>query len=113
ELATAHSHARAAVDGLRAAGQSDYLPLGLLTRAWLQAVEGNPEAAQADLDTAERIATRGDMRLHLADIHLHRARLFRDRAALAEARRLIEECGYGRLRGELEDAERAARAWST
>ncbi|MGZ8216979.1 hypothetical protein [Methylomagnum sp.] len=113
ELATARSHARAAVDGLRAAGAQEFIIHGLLTHAWLQAVEGNPEAAQADLDTAERIATRGDMRLHLADIHLHRARLFRDRAALAEARRLIEECGYGRLRGELEDAERAARAWST
>ena len=68
-------------------------------------------SARADLDEAERIARRGEMRLHLADVQLHRARLFRDRAALAEARQLIDECGYGRRREELEDAERAAKGW--
>jgi hypothetical protein len=30
---------------------------------------------------------------------------------LRSARALIEECGYGRRRGELEDAEQAAREW--
>ncbi len=39
---------------------------------------------------------------------LHRARLFDDRQALAEARRLIEERGYGRRLEELADAEAAA-----
>jgi hypothetical protein len=63
--------------------------------------------AQTDLDEAERIARRGEMRLHLADVHLHRARLFADPAALAQARELIEQCGYGRRNGELEDAEAA------
>ena len=111
ERTTARTHATAAVDGLRAAGTQNHLPRALLTRAWLQAVEGNPEAARADLDDAERIASRGEMRLHLADVHLHRARLFRDRDALARASQLIEECGYGRRRGELEDAERAAAGW--
>jgi hypothetical protein len=70
------------------------------------------------------------MRLYLADIHLHRARLFGrmkdeggglkypwDKNAdgssrgpaddLSEARRLIEECGYWRRKEELEDAELA------
>jgi hypothetical protein len=51
------------------------------------------------------------MALHLADIALTRARLFRDRAALAEAQRLIEDCGYGRRVPELEDAEAAAARW--
>ena len=32
--------------------------------------------AREDLDEAHEIAERGPMRLHLADIHLHRARLF-------------------------------------
>ena len=63
------------------------------------------------------------MRLHLADIHLHRARLFgllanRPSAYpwtsaqddLAQARKLIVDCGYGRRLPELEDAEAALRA---
>ena len=36
------------------------------------------------------------MKLFLADIALTRARLFEDKAELAKARALIEECGYGR-----------------
>ena len=53
---------------------------------------------------------------HLADIHLHRARLFFREAQypwqflqhdLAEARRLIEKHGYWRRKEELEDAEAA------
>ena len=56
------------------------------------------------------------MRLFLADIHLHRARLFHaatpypwdsPQADLAAARKLIEQCGYGRRKEELEDAEAA------
>ena len=91
---------------------------GLLTRAWLRFLEGHrtdPERAQADLDDACEIAERGPMKLFLADIHLHRARLFfreakypwgSPAADLAAARELIEKCGYGRRKEELEDAER-------
>ena len=42
-------------------------------------LEGNrtgPESAQSDLDEAWEIAERGPMKLHMADILLHRARLF-------------------------------------
>jgi hypothetical protein len=95
------------VNGLRAAGDMSYLPRGLLTRAWPQFVEGNPAGARADLNEAWQIAERGAMKLYLADIHLHRARLFRDQAILAQARQLIEQCGYWRRKEELEDAERA------
>jgi hypothetical protein len=49
------------------------------------------------------------MPLYLADVHLHRARLFRDKAELAKARALIEKHGYGRRREELADAEAALR----
>jgi hypothetical protein len=51
------------------------------------------------------------MPLHLADVHLYRARLFHDRVALAEARRLADKHGYGRRREELEDLETVAAGW--
>ena len=70
-----------------------------------------PLTPGADLDEAWQIASRGDMRLHMADIHLHRARLFRDKEELKKARDLIEHCGYWRRKEELEDAEAAARGW--
>ena len=64
------------------------------------------------------------MKLHLADIHLHRARLFFGETPypwnqhpdgtprgpaddIIAARRLIEKHGYWRRKEELEDAERA------
>jgi tetratricopeptide (TPR) repeat protein len=115
-----------AVASLRQAGMQQYLPHCLLTHAWLRCLTGaraSPESAQSDLDEAWEIAERGPMPLFMADIHLHRARLFglsQDRPAsypwtspqhdLAEARRLIEKHGYGRRKVELEDAEAAARA---
>ncbi len=112
---TAPEDARAeieqAVDGLRRAGQQDDLPRGLLTRAWLRSAMGDDAGARSDLDEAQEIAERGPMPLHLADIHLHRGRLFRDRSALAEARRLIDKHCYERRRGELEDAEAMAKSW--
>jgi len=54
--------------------------------------------------------------LHMADIHLHRARLFFREAVypwgspaadLAAAGKLIHACGYRRRDQELEDARRA------
>ena len=98
-------HTEAAVAGLRQAGTMDHLPRGLLTRAWLRHSLHDLPGAQADLAEAQRIAERGGMRLFLADIALTRARLFEDKAELAKARALIEECGYGRRLPELEDAE--------
>lgn len=102
----ARQHSDAAVVGLRQAGQVDYLPRGLLTRAWLRHCLNDIPGCEADLNEAQRIAERGGMKLHLADIALYRARLFKDKAELAKARALIEECGYGRRIPELEDAER-------
>jgi hypothetical protein len=108
-----------AVSGLRRAGAQHHLPRGLLTRAWLRSLTGariGPESAQNDLDEAWEIAERGPMPLHMADIHLYRARLFfRDATYpwqspqhdLAEARRLIFKHGYLRRKEELEDAEAA------
>jgi len=83
-------------------------------------MSGDFDGARDDLNDAFEIAERGPMRLHLADIHLYRARLFglianrpaaypwvSPRDDLDKARKLIDECGYGRRREELEDAEAA------
>ncbi len=100
-----------AVDGLRRAGVAEFIVRGLLTRAWLRSWSGDADGARADLDEAWEIAECGPMPLYQADVHLHRARVFRDTDALAEARRLIETHGYGRRREELADAEEAAKHW--
>jgi len=68
----------------------DELPKGLLTAALYQFVRGDATSAGASLAQAWEIAERGPMPLYLADIHLHRARLFRDRGELTKARELIE-----------------------
>ena len=117
--------------GLRRVAAQEFIVRGLLTRAWLRSLTGSrtgPGSAQSDLDEAWEIAERGPMPLFLADIHLHRARLFgkqkaesrkqKEEAAypwespqtdLAEARRLIYKHGYLRRKEEFEDAEQALR----
>jgi len=116
-------HIEAAATGLRDAGTKHEQPRGFLTRALYRAVTGDFLGARDDLNEAHEIAERGPMKLFLADIHLHRARLLglyakrpenypwgSARHDLAEARRLIEECGYWRRKEELEDAEAALRS---
>jgi tetratricopeptide (TPR) repeat protein len=127
----AHSEKGAAVDGLRRAGQQQYLPHALLTAAWVESLagtHGGKWGPQSELDEAWEIAERGPMRLHMVDIHLYRARLFNGEKPypwnknpdgsergpkddLAAARKLIEKCGYWRRKEELEDAEEAAKSW--
>lgn len=101
---------------LRKGGVAQHIPRGLLSCAWLSVVQGNSAAAQSDLDEAWDIAERGPMRLHMADIHLYRARLFfREKSYpwkspqddLAAAEKLINDCGYHRRDEELADAKRA------
>ena len=111
ERPSAVNYPTAAIDHLRAAGEVTYLPHGLLTRAWLRYLSDDEPGSREDLDEAWEIAERGPMPLHQADIQLTRARLFRDRAALEEARRLIEKHGYHRRDGELADALEAAKGW--
>jgi hypothetical protein len=81
------SEIEAAVSGVRRAGTEDSLPRAFLTRAWQRSLldrNTGPDSAQNDLDEAWEIASRGPMPLFLADIHLHRARLF----GLCEPRRV-------------------------
>jgi class 3 adenylate cyclase len=128
-IGNSQSEIENAVAGLRRAGQMDELPKALLTRAWLRFLEGKPtgpESAQADLDEAWEIAERGPMKLFMADVHLHRARLFglpianrqlpignvkypweSPEADLKAAEELINRCGYHRRDEELADAQRA------
>jgi len=106
------SYIDTAVSRLLQSGHLDYVPCALLTRAWLRAIRSLKHEARSDLDEAQQIAERGPMPLHLADVHLHRARLFfcddlaGAREDLKQARTLIENCGYLRRIQELEDAER-------
>jgi tetratricopeptide (TPR) repeat protein len=104
-IANARDEIEKAVAGLRAAGAAEFFARGLLTRAWLRFATGDADGAREDLDEAQEIAERGSMRLHLADVALCRARFFRDRDALAEARKLVEECGYLCRLPEIEDLE--------
>jgi hypothetical protein len=126
---TSNSSLENAIIGLRRAATMHHIPSGLLTRAWLRSLENDMESAQEDLDEAWEIAERGPMRLHMADIHLYRARLFHavkpypwnkfddgseergPKDDLKDARKLIEQCGYWRRKEELEDAEEAAKNW--
>jgi len=112
----ARQEIEAAVDGLRTAGHLDFLPRGLLSRAWLNYVDGDKAGAESDLNLAsvksdlneaQEIAERGPMPLYQADILLYRARLFSDRTALAQARELIDRHGYHRRDEELRDAKSA------
>jgi tetratricopeptide (TPR) repeat protein len=101
----------AAVDGLRQVGFQVLIPNALLSRARHRLEQGDVSGAKADLNEAWDVAERGPMRLHMADIHLHRARMFRDKEDLEKARALIEECGYWRRKEELDYAEMAAKNW--
>ena len=108
-----------AVAGLRRAGTQDDFPTASSPAPGCGVSPARapvPTSAQADLDEAWDIAERGPMRLFLADIHLYRARLFfreehypwqSPQEDLAAAARLIEQCGYGRRKEELADAEAA------
>ena len=106
-FAPAREDLSTAVDGIRKSGRMEFLPAGLLTRAWLRFLEGDLSGCQADLDEAWDLAERGPMPLFQADIQLTRARLFRDPAALVAARDLIQRHGYHRRDEELADAESA------
>lgn len=101
---------------LRQGGRQDLIPRGLLTRAWFRFLTANSEGAREDLDEAWEIAERGPMRLHMADIHLYRSRLFfreerypweSPQADLDAAEGVINECGYHRRDEELADAKQA------
>jgi tetratricopeptide (TPR) repeat protein len=112
-LDQAVKHLAVAVDLLYKEGRQDYRPYALTARAWVRAWRRDTDGARADLDEAWKVASRGGMRLFMADCCLYRARIFRQCRDLEAARKLIDQCGYGRRRGELEDAVAASQRWPT
>lgn len=98
------------------------LPRGLLARAWLRCLHGTEadfRNARADLDEIWEIATRGPMKLHLADVRLARVKFFcrlnpypweSPATDLAAAEKLIQECEYHRRDGEIVAAKSTIQA---
>jgi hypothetical protein len=113
-LVTAKLHIHAAMEGFRCSGDMSHLPRGLLTRAWLHRLLEESAAATTDLEEVESLATRSGMPIFLADVHLTRARLFRDRTELTKARKLLADLrgrGYHRHDEMLADTDVAADRW--
>jgi hypothetical protein len=109
-LDTALTSLENAVNGLRQAGQLDYLPRGLFYRAELHRACGDRERAWADVKEAMAIAEYRKMSLHQASGHLLSARLYltqgekdKARASWAKAKTLIEHTGYHRRDAELNE----------
>ncbi|MGE3507930.1 MAG: TIR domain-containing protein [Vicinamibacterales bacterium] len=107
-------HLGRALDYLRHATHQVHLPRGLLARAALSRLRGQPERARADVDEVLRIATRSGMRLYEADAQLALARLFlaggdtyRARLSVERARQMVAAMGYWRRAAEVTALERA------
>jgi phage shock protein A len=105
-----------AVDGTRKAGGLEFLVRGLLARAALFRETSDYPATLRDLEEAMRIARRSEMQLFQCDAHLEYARLAlaegdedQAREHVAEARRLVDETGYGLRRSEVEALEPEVR----
>jgi hypothetical protein len=89
---TACAQVDEAVDGLRSAGQNDFVPRGLLARAAFRRSAGDWDGAARDLDEVEEIAEPGPLRLFLCDMALERARLaFAKREAFAPLSEVVED----------------------
>jgi hypothetical protein len=69
-----HGHFDVAVDGLRAAGQNEFVARGLLARAAFRRCVGDWNGAARDLNEVEEISEPGPMRLFLCDMALERTR---------------------------------------
>jgi hypothetical protein len=130
DFTEAEDYLNQAVDGLREAGNQDYLPRGLLARATLFRHKEEFLKSWADLDEAKENAEYGQMRLHIADYHLEACRNIKAQLSLKdyqiiedgqtlsltkakmqekfqehfkEAERLVDETGYHRRDAEVEE----------
>jgi hypothetical protein len=111
-LGEAADHLDRSVGWLRQAGQENDLPRGLVARAELRRVRGEPAGAASDLAEALEIAERGSMRLLECDAHLEWTRLCERQGAagaarehLARVRQLVAETGYRRREREMEELQ--------
>ena len=103
DFSQATQHLDQAVQGLRDAGQQDYLVPGLLARGDLRLITVALPDARRDLGEAMTIAERGGMRRHEADCHLGYARLAlaeghheKAREHLDRAKTMIDDMDYHR-----------------
>ena len=114
QLSAAQQHLDQAVNGLRAAGQQDDLPRGLLARAELHRQQGDYKEAEKDLQEVFEIAERSEMQLFLCDYYLAIARLLKTRTDqaldqnqaaithhLQTAKKIIDQTHYHRRLPEL------------
>jgi len=82
DFSEVENYLRQAVDGLRKAGQQQYLPCGLLARAALYRLQKNFTQSWIDLDEAREIVEYGKMRLYLADYFLEVCRNIKSQLAV-------------------------------
>ncbi|MGQ4481583.1 phosphorylase family protein [Streptomyces sp. SAS_276] len=131
QLATAGAQVDDAIVDLRGVGYTDYIVRGLLERAHLLRIRGNPEdyaSALDDLDEALIETTRGSMKLLTADVYLQQAAChlsawpsmtFDQRPAmrthladtLTEADQRVWDLGYGRRDTMLDELKQQARSY--
>jgi tetratricopeptide (TPR) repeat protein len=127
-IAASKPHFEVALAGLRRAGRSDFLPLGLLGRSlFLREVAedaSNPDEraahlarAEEYLDEVEQICTKVQMSVYLLDCHLERARVQLAKGgggaesaavSLQTAKGILNSCPYFRRSGQLAELERQA-----
>lgn len=107
-----------AVDKLRPGSRQDFIPYGLLARAEMHRLTGDYHHAQSELAEAQRIAERGEMGLHLADVHLEWARLClaqgdhaQAREHWATAKEMIARMGYHRRDQDVAEIEQQLAGW--
>ncbi|MBI5184231.1 MAG: toll/interleukin-1 receptor domain-containing protein [Nitrospinae bacterium] len=117
DFSSSEQYLNQAVKGFMDASRHDYLPRGLLARSALYRAKKDFSLARRDLREAQETAERGKMKLHLADCHLEAARILieegdrgqgsggREKAKghWREAKRLVEETGYHRRDGEVQE----------
>ena len=92
------------------AGVQEFLARGLLFRAALYRLKQEFPKARADLEEVFEIADRSGMKLYLTDYHLEFCRLCiaeskpdAARKHLEQAKVLVDETGYHRRDGEVEE----------
>ncbi|WP_353570935.1 hypothetical protein [Candidatus Albibeggiatoa sp. nov. BB20] len=90
-----------AVAGMRQAGRVDFSPIFLIDRANFYLQQQQPADAKRDLDEAEMIIQRGDMKLYAVDWHIsmhdYQLAMHNEKQALEHkkiAKELIEVTGY-------------------
>jgi tetratricopeptide (TPR) repeat protein len=74
DMKEAGEYLNLAVDGLRKAGDKEFVARGLLSRSGFFRIKGDFAKAMRDLEEAWEIATRSGMKLFICDIHIESCR---------------------------------------